>query len=555
MKGTKIVFYIMYLSFVILLIWAFKLQVLETELHRTYLDSLRIVVRRIEAPRGRIMTEDGMVLAWDEETFFAKVVGNVEADAIEKILGKSRKLELIMGEEVPVTEAEALQLSKYGVMITVKYTRRYQPLAAHVVGYIDSSRKGISGVEREYDDLLSGSEGSELMSITKSGRVEGRFLKAPPIPGSDIVLTINSQLQTEVEKLLKESGLNGCVIVQSSQNGDILAMASFPSYDQNIFVEGMDQRRWNELVNDPNSPLLNRAISAVYPPGSVIKPLYVISYLETSTEWDIAVNCKGYFDYIGSSGKVLGTYRDWYVPGHGETDLRKAIRVSCNVFFYNLALKLGIETMSKYASLLMIDQLTDIDLPGEVKGSYPTPAWKMKKYGEQWYPGDTILAGIGQGFVVLTPIEVLNFYNIVANRGICWQPHVLRQVKSPLGKIAETFERRENLVVSISDRTLDFLWEAMKEVTKFDGGIQEQGTAYRAFKDFPMSVAGKTGTAETGRPSEKAHSWFVGITPAESPEIIVLVVLENGGSGGETAAPLARKIFDKWLEMREDHGL
>jgi len=554
-KGTKIVFYIMYLSFVILLIWAFKLQVLETELHRTYLDSLRIVVRRIEAPRGRIMTEDGMVLAWDEETFFAKVVGNVEADAIEKILGKSRKLELIMGEEVPVTEAEALQLSKYGVMITAKYTRRYHPLAAHVVGYVDSSRKGISGVEREYDDLLSGSEGSELMSITKSGRVEGRFLKAPPIPGSDIVLTINSQLQIEVEKLLKESGLNGCVIVQSSQNGDILAMASFPSYDQNIFAEGMDQRQWNELVNDPNSPLLNRAISAVYPPGSVIKPLYVISYLETSTEWDITVDCRGYFDYIGSSGKVLGTYRDWYVPGHGKTDLRKAIRVSCNVFFYNLALKLGIETMSRYASLLMIDQLTDIDLPGEVKGSYPTPAWKMKKYGEQWYPGDTILAGIGQGFVVLTPIEVLNFYNIVTNRGICWQPHVLRQVKSPLGKITETFERRENLVVSISDRTLDFLWGAMKEVTKFDGGIQEQGTAYRAFKDFPMSVAGKTGTAETGRPSEKAHSWFVGIAPAESPEIIVLVVLENGGSGGETAAPLARKIFDKWLEMREDHGL
>ncbi len=555
MKETKIVFYIMYLSFVILLIWAFKLQVLETELHRTYLDSLRIVVRRIEAPRGRIMTEDGMVLAWDEETFFAKVVGSVEADAIERILGKSRKLELIMGEEVPVTEAEALQLSKYGVMITAKYTRRYHPLAAHVVGYVDSSRKGISGVEREYDDLLSGSEGSELMSITKSGRVEGRFLKAPPIPGSDIVLTINSQLQIEVEKLLKESGLNGCVIVQSSQNGDILAMASFPSYDQNIFVEGMDQRRWNELVNDPNSPLLNRAISAVYPPGSVIKPLYVISYLETSTEWDITVDCKGYFDYIGSSGKVLGTYRDWYVPGHGETDLRKAIRVSCNVFFYNLALKLGIETMSRYASLLMIDQLTDIDLPGEVKGSYPTPAWKMKKYGEQWYPGDTILAGIGQGFIVLTPIEVLNFYNIVANRGICWQPHVLRQVRPPLRKIAETFEKKENLVVSISDRTLDFLWEAMKEVTKFDGKIQEQGTAYRAFKDFPMNVAGKTGTAETGRPSEKAHSWFVGIAPAESPEIIVLVVLENGGSGGETAAPLARKIFDKWLKMRGDHGL
>jgi len=554
-KRAKIAFYIMYLSFAVLLIWAFKLQVLETELHRTYLDSLRIVVRRIEAPRGRIMTEDGMVLAWDEETFFAKVVGSVETDAIEKILGKSRKLELIMGEEVPVTEAEALQLSKYGVMITAKYTRRYHPLAAHVVGYVDSSRRGISGVEREYDDLLSGSEGSELMSITKSGRVEGRFLKAPPISGSDIVLTINSQLQIEAEKLLKESGLNGCVIVQSPHDGSILAMASFPSYDQNIFVEGMDQRRWNELVNDPNSPLLNRAISAVYPPGSVIKPLYVISYLETSTDWDIVVDCKGYFDYVGSSGKVLGTYRDWYVPGHGKTDLRKAIRVSCNVFFYNLALKLGIETMSKYASLLMIDQLTDIDLPGEVKGSYPTPAWKMKKYGEQWYPGDTILAGIGQGFVVLTPIEVLNFYNTIANRGICWQPHVLRQVRSPLGKIAELFERKENLVVSISDRTLDFLWEAMKEVTKFDGGIQEQGTAYRAFKEFPVNVAGKTGTAETGRTSEKAHSWFVGIAPAESPEIIVLVVLENGGSGGETAAPLARKIFDKWLNMREDHGL
>lgn len=550
MKRLRVVVYFMIsIPFCILLIRAFVLQIVQHKSHLEYIESLKVYVRKIDAPRGRIMTSDGVPLAWDEEILVAKSTGSMDVERVDEVLGQERKLKLILGEEVQISEAEAMKLENSGVLVFRKYIRRYSNLAPHVVGYVGSDRHGVSGIEKQYDSYLKGQDGYELVSISPSGRVIGRFLEAIPLAGNDVVLTIDSKLQDYVQRLLSSSNRAGSVIVQSAKDGAILAMASSPSFDPNIFL-GMDQRQWLEISNDPQSPLLNRAIGATYPPGSIIKPLYAIAYLENDPDLTKTVDCRGYYEYIGSSGRSLGIYRDWYVAGHGITDLKKAIKVSCNVFFYNLALQLGIERMKQYADLFMIDQPTGIDLPGERKGLYPDPNWKYGAYKEPWYPGDTILCGIGQSFINLTPIEILNFFNAIANDGICYRPHVLDYVKNQQGRKQFEYEKTLSYKIPLKQSTINFIKDSLREVVKSNGSPTDEGTAYQAFKGLKIDVAGKTGTAETGRKGERSHSWFVAFSPTYSPQFLVLTMLEYAGGGGEVAAPMSRKIFEYLLEER-----
>ncbi len=240
------------------------------------------------------------------------------------------------------------------------------------------------------------------------------------------------------------------------------------------------------------------------------------------------------------------------MSGHGETDLKKAIKVSCNVYFYNLALKLGIEKMKQFAQLFKIDDRTQIDLPGEKKGQFPDPNWKYEKFKEPWFPGETILCGIGQSFILTTPIEMLTFYNAIANGGTSYQPHVIHSVLDFRGRKVYDPENRILYRVPIKKSTHEFIVSAMREVTQsVNGGTaKDEGTAYQAFRGLKLDVAGKTGTAETGKKGELPHSWFIGFAPANTPEILVLVLIESSGSGGEVAAPIARRIFQYWSEQK-----
>ncbi|AEH52015.1 penicillin-binding transpeptidase domain-containing protein [Pseudothermotoga thermarum] len=549
MRSRKFLLYLFVLTpFLILLSRAFVLQVIQYKTHREYIDSLKVYVRRLEAPRGRILTRDGTILAWDEEVVTAKAVGAINTELVEQVLGKEKMLQLIQGDEIIISETEAQRLEKSGLMISRKLLRRYSGLASHVVGYVDQSRQGISGVEAMYNSYLKGVDGYELISIDIRGRILGRFVESPAIRGNDVVLTIDSKLQSYVEELLARHGKPGAIIVQSVKTGEILAMASYPIFDPNVFAQGVSARQWAELVNDPSSPLLNRAIGGLYPPGSVIKPLYAIALLEEA-DFDIpSINCLGYFEYVGTTGRVLGTYRDWYLEGHGETDLKKAIKVSCNVYFYNLALHLGIERMKQIASFFRIDELTQIDLPGERKGLFPDPTWKYERFKEPWYPGDTILCGIGQSFILVTPLEITSFYNAIANGGTCYQPRLLKSILDFRGKKVYEPDVTVLYKVSMKKSTHEFLVSALREVVQSaNGGTpRDEGTAYRAFRGLKMDVAAKTGTAETGKSGQLPHSWFAGFAPASNPEILVVVLLENSGSGGEAAAPLARKVFEYW---------
>lgn len=535
--------------FTVLMTRAFILQVIQHRSHREYVESLRVHVRSIEAPRGRILSRDGAVLAWDEEELVAHATLATDFQEVEKIVGSERKIELILSGRLKVKEAEAIKLQQVGVYIEKKYVRKYRGTAAHVVGYVDASRNGVTGVEKQYDALLRGKPGYELVSVSPSGKILGRLLTSTPLPGNDLVLTIDSRLQEYVETLLRRSNRRGTILVQSV-NGEILALASHPSFDPNILTQGVEPREWNLLASDPQAPLLNRAISALYPVGSVIKPLYAVAYLEQFNQNDMIVNCPGYYEYRTSAGTVAGVYKDWYIAGHGLTDLRKALRVSCNVFFYQLALKLGIEEMKAWAEKFKVSHPTGIDLPGEVEGLFPDPAWKQRRFREPWYPGDTILCGIGQGFILLTPIQILNFFNALANKGTCYTPHVLLQIFEPNTRTTEQVQPSISLTVQIAPETWSFLTNALVDVVEHGDGPSDEGTAYQAFKDVRFKVAGKTGTAEIGKAGQRPHSWFAGFSPVDKPQVVITVLLENAGSGGEAAAPMARKILEYYWELK-----
>ncbi len=547
MKVSQLLILMMMLSFSLILIKAYKLQIMEHDVHSSFIESLESRIKDIPPLRGKIMLDDGTVLAWDEILYVADAWGmkipEKVRERLERIVGAKKTTKLLLGEKILVSKGEAELLRSFGLKVREKIVRRYKGLAPHVIGYVGDRREGISGVEKTYDNALKGQKGSELVVIDPSGREIGKVVEVPPIPGKDIVLTLKKGLQEAAEEILRKAGKAGVIIISNPKTGEIYALASFPSFDPNAFTGEMFYREWLRMKNDPRAPLLNRAISALYPPGSSIKPLYALAFLLDGGDPNEEILCRGSFPYRNKEGKIVAVYKDWKTSGHGIVDLRKAIRVSCNVYFYQLGLRLGIEKMKRIASSLKLDDKTGIDLPGEVRGIFPSPSWKLEKYGEIWYPGDTILLSIGQGYLLLTPIEMLNFISFIANRGKIFRPHVVK-------KVGRRYIKPELVLnLNVDDKIWNYLIDAMKDVTSFPGSENEDpGTAYWVFKDFDHPVAGKTGTAETGQ--GKPHSWFIGFSPIKDPEVAIVVLVENGGYGSETAAPIARQMLDLYFKLK-----
>jgi penicillin-binding protein 2 len=424
------------------------------------------------------------------------------------------------------------------------YRRKYEPLAPHVVGYVNADRAGVYGVESVYDEFLTGTDGVKMVFVEPSGAISSEVLRSPPKPGEDVTLTIDTRIQKVAEESLEEIGNPGSVILSDVRTGEILALASFPEYDPQDFYEGFTKREWERLARNSPSPLINRAISSAYSPGSSIKVLWAVAALLNGVDPEEKINCRGVFEYRNSKGEVVARYRDWKEEGHGLTDLRKAIRVSCNVYFYQLGLKLGVDKMVEIAKKLGIFEKTGIDLPGEKSGTLPSPEWKMSKIGEPWYPGDTILMSIGQGYLTATPIELLKLVSLVANEGIFYRPHVVKRIGSKA--VGPEIETR----IQIDEKIWTFIEDAMVDVTSFKGNEKEDpGTAYHVFRDFPYRVAGKTGTAEAG--NGVPHSWFIGFAPAENPEVAIVVMVEHGGYGSGAASQIARKVLEEYFKLKE----
>ncbi len=373
-------------------------------------------------------------------------------------------------------------------------------------------------------------------------------------PGQNIYLTVDMNVQKTAEALLK--GKAGAVAVMDPQTGQILALASSPSFDPNIFVDGMSHEQWDALVSNPLRPLENKAIQGEYPPGSTFKIVTAIAGLEEGViDKNTTFFCPGYYKY---GNRV---YRCWKHTGHGEVNVIKALAESCDVFFYQVGQKLGIDRLSMYAAASGLGSPTRINLDHEASGLIPTSKWKKRRTGVDWQGGETLSVAIGQGYDLATPLQMLALISAVGNGGNIYKPLVLKSVRTPEGSVV--LESKPQLVgkLPVSRQTLEIIREGLKEVVN-----NPKGTAWQS-RIEGIDISGKTGTSQiVGRSSERnaskkessnhyePHAWFVAYAPSDNPKIAVSVIVEHGGHGSSAAAPIAKEIIKAYLDNTKDQS-
>ena len=439
-------------------------------------------------------------------------------------------------------------------------TKRYYPagsLATHIVGYVGRSNKhdnekdnvvdkvgvvGRTGLEKQYNKVLQGELGYRLVKVSATNKEVAEMQKKEPKEDMNLDLNIDLRLQKKINELFKEQ--SGIAVVMHV-NGDILAAVSYPSYDPNLFVGGISSKDWKALITDFNHPFTNKIVSGRYPPGSAIKMGMALAFAQSGkTSMDRSEYCKGYIK-IGKNGHK---FRCWSKHGHGTVPLRKAIRESCDVFFYNKSLQVGINEMSKHLNDYGLGVKTGIDLPGEKSGVIPNKAWKMRRYGKAWFLGETVIAAIGQGYDLVTPIQIARYTAFLAT-GKLPTPHLVHKIAGEI--VSPKYKEAKH-----SEHYLAIIRKGMYDVCN-----SAHGTARRAMSRLPIKVAGKTGTSQVVsipqgekrrmRESQldyyrRSHAWLTTYAPYKNPKYVVSILVEHGGHGGSTAGPIAAEIY-KWM--------
>jgi penicillin-binding protein 2 len=399
---------------------------------------------------------------------------------------------------------------------------------------------GKKGLEKQYDRFLRGREGTVYKEVAASGQVIGIYSgkdPEPAVPGNDLVLTIDIDLQRACEQAL-DTFCCGAVVAIDPRNGEILAMASYPGYDANMFSSVIPESLWQAIASDSTFPLLNRPMKGLYPPGSTVKPVTVGAALQEGiiTAYNRLQPCTGGFRF---GNRV---FRCWESAGHGRLTAAHALEQSCDVFMYQIGLKLGIDKLSYYYAQCGFGRPTGIDLPGELSGLNPNRHFYDSTYGKhQWTQGVTLNLSIGQGELLVTPLQLAQFYCGLANNGVVYRPHLVKAIVSPEGDTT-VITPETSFTLPFSRSTLKVLMEGMRLVVE-----GEHGTA-RFLRNDRYSIGGKTGTVEN--PHGENHSLFVGVAPLEAPEIVVCVLVENAGHGSEVAAPVAGKIIKAYMEKK-----
>lgn len=469
-------------------------------------------------------------------------------------------------EDVSIIEAHRAVYPEIEVGYEPRRLYHHEELAAHLLGYVgevteeeldkdvfpgakSGSLVGQSGVERVYNNLLVGKDGQRQVLVDSMGREVGVLDEVDPVIGNEVRLTLDLDLQSVAEKEME--GQVGAIVAMDPRNGEILAMVSSPSFNPNAFSARMSPDEWNELLNNPNHPMQNRAIQNSHSPGSVFKLIMADAGLEEGLfSRDLTVTCSGSAVFYGRP------FACGSKEGHGPLKLEQALAKSCNIFFYELGRRLGIEKIAERAHTFGIGEKTGIDLPGEKSGLMPSPEWKRQALGEAWYPGETISVAIGQGAVSTTPLQILRAVSAIATGGLLTTPHVLLDVEDG------SLNQREwpILQIPMSEESVRRIREGMWQ------SVNDWGTGHNAAVPG-QDICGKTGTAQvvgneskqqTGKELED-HSWFVGFGSKDNPEIAVVVFVEHGGKGGVNAAPMAQKIFRAYFrqngpEMLTDSG-
>jgi len=539
----------------------------------------------LEPARGLIYDRNGVLLAnnvssfslyvtledvQDREELVQKLmtlVGLDESRLRKKLSERASKL-LPRKIKDRLTLREAAQIESHrldlpGVMIQAESQRNFPTglTASHVIGYVgevspdqleladyadlhQGSIVGQYGVEVTYDRFLRGRAGQKLIEADALGHEKRTVSVEKPRAGDDLYLTIDLRLQKLAEELLGDEA--GAIVALDPKTGEVLALASRPAFDPNVLSRELTPKQWDEIVQHEGRPLNNRATQGQYPPGSVFKIAMAAAALETKTvEPSTQIRCAGGYQF----GRRF--YRDWKAGGHGLMNVTQALVHSCDVFFYTAGQRMGIDTIASYAKLFGLGSPTGIELPSERGGIVPSPDWKVKARGEQWLPGETISASIGQGFVTVTPIQMASLTATVANNGVPVRPRLVRAVMDrATGRVLE--------LPSVPLSRLNLKPDTLAIIRSALAGVVTEGTATRA-KSSLVTIAGKTGTAQIAalRPGPEKdipkkfrdHAWFVSYAPVEAPRIAVVILVEHMGHGGSAAAPLAKQMIEAFVKL------
>ncbi len=584
--GGLVVFVV--LVFVFLLARAWSLQVVHGRNYREQSESNRLRVVNLQSHRGLIYDRNGKLLVNNVPSFTLYFVLEDMKKTREEITRRVAPLIRLSSEEIdrrinnrrdnvpylPVKIKENLSLQEValiethkldlpGVKIEVEPRRNYiyGTFAAHLLGHVgevtggqleDNRYAGVLpgtivgqyGVERSLDPIIRGTVGQKIIEVDALGHEKRISRSVPPVKGDDVYLTIDLDTQKAAEDALGSEA--GAIVALDPTNGDVLAMASHPAFDPNQMSTGLSAEQWRALISDSGHPLTNRAIQGQYPPGSTFKIVMSTAGLETKEISEtFKVNCRGFFPFGNRA------FRDWKKEGHGVVDLHRAIVESCDVFFYELGRRLGIDTIAHYAEEYGLGKPTGIDLASEKSGIVPSTAWKRQVKKQPWFPGETISAAIGQGYVSVTPLQLAVMMSAVSNEGHVYRPRFLVGKRVSGSVLREPGNPKEVLHTDISNETFAFLKTALKGVVD-----EPHGTGGLARSKL-VTIGGKTGTAQVvgqkagaRAPAAKRfadHAWFVAMAPVESSRIVVTVLVEHGGHGGSMAAPLAKKVIEAYL--------
>ena len=575
--------------FVALLLRAWHLQITKGSYYKEQSENNRVRVVFIQPSRGLIFDRHGELLANSVPSFnlylvledipdkkalldqLARLIPMDRAELDRKIRSRKNNVpympvkikEGLSLKEVALIESHRLDLA--GTLLEPEPQRNYLygPLAAHLLGYVGEispaqlqdpensdvlpgTSVGQNGIEKTYDTHIRGGVGQKIIEVDALGHEMKVLRVQEPASGNDLYLTIDLNVQKAAEEALGKDA--GTIVAINPRNGEILALASHPAFDPNQLSRNLSPADWEALASDPGHPLTNRATQGQYPPGSTFKLVVSSAALESKEITpEEQINCTG--------GMLFGRriYKDWKRGGHGLMDLHSAIVQSCDVFFYEVGRRVGIDRLADFAFRYGLGQPTGIELTSEKSGNIPTTQWKIRAKGEPWFPGETLSASIGQGFVTVTPIQMANLIATVAMSGVRYQPHLIKAIRDrTTGRLFE-FPPVQIGKVELADETYSAIRQALS------GVVSEPHGTGAAARSKMVSIGGKTGTAQVvevkpgvetkSLPLEfQDHAWFIAYAPVENPKIAVAVLVEHGGHGGETAAPPAKRIIEEYLK-------
>ena len=572
------------------------LQVVDHEHFKTLSHNNRVGIEPLPPQRGLIYDRNGVVLAENIPTFSLELTPE-KVDSLDETLTSLVKLFNLSSEEVAeitkkirqqrgfrqvvirknLTEKEVAlfsvnQHSLTGVDVVARLIRHYPhgALFAHTIGYVGRLNErdqksvdgreykgtlqiGKTGVEKEYEKLLHGQVGYRQVETNVQGRVVRELTREPSHSGQELYLHLDINLQRVASEVLAD--YNGAIVALEVKTGGILAMVSKPDFNPNSFVSGISSKEYDLLRDSADRPLFDRSIRGHYPPASTLKPFVALAGLERGvTRSESKTFCPGWYKLPGHEHR----YRCWKTHGHGIVGLKQSLAQSCDVYFYDLANSLGIDQMHGFLDIFGFGRRTGIDVPSESRGLSPSREWKREAKNQVWYPGETLISGIGQGFNQTTPVQLAQATAMLAMRGVYMKPRVVKASRNHNADelTLVPIETGESLPV-VNKKHWESVIDSMVEVTK-----GPRGTARALGKKLPFDVAGKTGTAQVFgiKQNQKYdvemlekklqdHALFIGFAPADNPEFVVVVVAENGGSGSKVAAPMARKMIEQYFGL------